>query len=111
LALQAKPKGMVDVLMTSDEYIRSRMTEADVILVTPFKRKKNINDIFEKWAAEMSASLALLASPADLLQRATNYYGNHSNPGHVDFGAGKGAIPPIGVEGTLPDPSRDYHFK
>eukprot|EP00976_Prorocentrum_cordatum_P089716 1187825-Prorocentrum_minimum.AAC.1 len=33
LALQAKQRGMVDVLMTSDEYLRGRMDRYDVLLV------------------------------------------------------------------------------
>eukprot|EP00238_Polyblepharides_amylifera_P010951 CAMPEP_0196590792 /NCGR_PEP_ID=MMETSP1081-20130531/67570_1 /TAXON_ID=36882 /ORGANISM="Pyramimonas amylifera, Strain CCMP720" /LENGTH=509 /DNA_ID=CAMNT_0041913991 /DNA_START=163 /DNA_END=1692 /DNA_ORIENTATION=+ len=45
LALHAKEKGLVDELMTSDEYLRSKMSSCDVILVTPHKKHNPLKDL------------------------------------------------------------------
>lgn len=48
LGLQAIQKGLVDDLMTSDEYIRSKSTTHDIIVVGEFKKKRTLADLFER---------------------------------------------------------------
>jgi len=62
LALQAKQHGLVDELMTSDEYLRGRMDRFDVLLVQPVKRKKSLADLLEKTASESAAAMSQLLS-------------------------------------------------
>ncbi|KAK3246179.1 hypothetical protein CYMTET_44275 [Cymbomonas tetramitiformis] len=59
LGLQAIQRGLVDDLMTSDEYIRSKSTTHDIIVVSEFKKKRGLVDLIER---SLEASAEALSS-------------------------------------------------
>jgi len=63
LALQAMDKGLVDQLMTSDQYIRSLMHECDVIEVKPRKKRASIFDMIQRSAGEASLAITGMLAP------------------------------------------------
>ena len=63
LALQAVEKGLVDDLMTSDEYIRSLMHECDVIEVKKRKKKPSLIEILQRGQYEISSLVKAALSP------------------------------------------------
>eukprot|EP00192_Tetraselmis_astigmatica_P002584 CAMPEP_0117685032 /NCGR_PEP_ID=MMETSP0804-20121206/21499_1 /TAXON_ID=1074897 /ORGANISM="Tetraselmis astigmatica, Strain CCMP880" /LENGTH=594 /DNA_ID=CAMNT_0005496229 /DNA_START=74 /DNA_END=1858 /DNA_ORIENTATION=+ len=60
LGMQAKAKGLVDAIMTSEAYLRTAMVEYDVLLVTTAKRKPTLRDLLNNSMADASAALHAL---------------------------------------------------
>jgi len=67
LAAQGLELGLVDQLMTSDEYLRSQMVETDVISVTLKPKKKSFKDMFTKGIEETQAALSTALGSVGLL--------------------------------------------
>jgi serine protease SohB len=64
LALEAVQKGLVDELMTSEEYIRSKMPTATVVEVLPAQKKKpGLREILEGMNGNAARFLSELRSP------------------------------------------------
>jgi len=61
LAMQALEKGLVDELMTSDEYIRSLMRESDVIEVKAMSKKPSLIESWQQGMADAAASIRSLS--------------------------------------------------
>ena len=57
LGVQALEKGLVDRLMTSDEYLRGQMRETDVIQVKLEKKKKSFKEMLTQGLEETKAAI------------------------------------------------------
>lgn len=103
--MQAKNKGLVDELMTSEQYLRAQMVVADVIAVRPFHKKRTINDLLERVATNASAAIAYVSG--GWLQQATGL-------GYTKSDFLQGGVPGLdafGAQNAVHNPSRDIHFK
>lgn len=83
LALQALQKGLVDELLTSDEYIQSKLQDSIVIEVKEVPPQPSFRDLFDR---SVSAGESLLSSVTGLLR------GEHTAD-----------IAPVALRSTTPD--------
>ena len=71
LALAALEKGLVDELMTSEEYVRMAMGQGDVIEVKPHTKKNNSLQWIQQFTSDTLASVRSLLPVNTLLNEST----------------------------------------